>query len=174
MRSTDVYRTARQILAPWCKARGFKRAKTGMLGWYELTDSGYLTFWLQVSQDGWDAYAGSEFTVELQMSDQAVVGTGQIRRRLFDLLTDHELRRATDLQNTVIAKLKRPPPEYDVLHISQEIAEWNLRKFEPTSEPYTRWDDTWLRYADTEDVQTWARFLLDVLPRAVDGFALKR
>ncbi len=170
MRSTEVYRTAREILAPWCKSGGFKRAKTVMLGWHRPTDGDYLTFWLQVSQDGWNAYAGSRFTVEFELSEEPVVGTGRIHQRLFDLLTDCELRRATDLQNAVIAKLERPPPEYDVLHMGEAIAEWYLGKFEPVREPYTRRDDTWLRYADADDGRTWALFILDVLPGAIDRF----
>ncbi len=145
-----------------------------MLGWHKSADSGYLTFWLQVSQDGWGAYAGSKFTVEFQLSDRPEVGTGWVRQRLFGLLTDPELEQATDLQNAVISKLERPPPEYYALHINEGVTEWYLRKFEPVSELYTRGDDAWLRYTDEEDVRTWALFLLDVLPGAIDRFASQR
>lgn len=171
MRSTDMYRTATEVLAPWCKAQGFKRAKTGMLGWYRPADDGFLVFWLQVFTYGWNPYAGSRFTVELQLSPEPIVGWGVTRQRLFQLLTKCELERATALQNAVIAKLNYPPPEYEVLHMEQEVVKWYLREFEPVREPYTTRDDTWLRYGDAEDVRTWASFLLEVLPGAIHRFA---
>ena len=170
MRSTEVYRVSREVLAPWCKAQGFRRARSALLGWYKSADDQYLAFWLRVSQEGWDPYAGSKFTVELQLSERPELGYGLLRLRLLELLTDLELAEVWRMQNLVIAKLGKPPTDYRALHIDDDVREWYLQKFEPVAESYTRSDDTWLRYADEEDVRMWAQFLLRSLPGAVERF----
>jgi hypothetical protein len=170
VKSTDVYRTAREILAPWFKAEGFKRTRGGMLGWYKPVGDQYLLVWLQLSTDGWDTYAGSEFTVEFQRSGRPVIGEGLVRNRLVGLLTIAELEEARHRQNRVVSKLTKPPPDHDTLRIAPNVAEWYCAKFQPVSEPYRRTDDVWLRYKDEEDVRMWAQFLLRVLPAARERF----
>ncbi len=144
-----------------------------MLGWYKQVDDQYLSFWLQVSWHGWDPYAGSEFTVELQLAEEPVLGIGvpESRARLFDLLKDSQLEQARRLQNRVLAKLKLPPSDYSVLQLDAHTSEWYLERFKPVTEPYTQRSDTWLRYHDEEDVRLWAQFLLEALPEAIKNLA---
>lgn len=170
MKSIEVYRIAREAFTPWCTAAGFCQTKSNMPGWYKHTDAGYLIFWLQVSQDSWDPYAGSKFVVEFQLAERPEIGHGQLRLRLPQLLSDPELEEVRRMQNLVIAKLSIPPMDYYAWHINEDVSEAYRRKFEPVAEPYTRSDDVWLRYAEEEDVRLWVQFLLRTLPTVIERF----
>ena len=173
MKSTDVYRTIRETIGPWCKSVGFKRTQDGMLGWVRPAEAKHLLFWCQCSQDGWDSYAGSKFVVEFQLapSDRpGASGPESKRMRLGRLLFDGELQRATELQDAVIAKLAQPPKDHPNMTVSNEVARWYLAKFARLERPYRRDDDLWLRYHDDDDVAHWGNFLRDVLPRVIATF----
>ena len=170
MKSTAVYREARQTLAPWCKKNGFRRTSGGMLGWYRPLGDEFVVFWLQCSQDGWDAYAGSKFVVEFQRSPSKSIGDlkSVVRHRLPYFLRDDELQTVQAMQNEVIAQLPQPPEDYFVYGISESVAKWYRAKFEPIREPYTNQSDIWLRYQQPSHVQQWAEFLLALLPRILE------
>jgi hypothetical protein len=173
MMSTDVYKTIRETMGPWCKSEGFRRTPGGMLGWVRPAQAKHLVFWCQCSQDGWDDYAGSGFIVEFQLapSDRPGAGGSESKRmRLGRLLLDSELQRATELQNRLIGKLAQPPRDHPNLRISDQVTRWYLAKFARLERPYRRNDDLWLRYYDEEDVVGWARFVQDVLPRVTAAF----
>ncbi len=131
--------------------------------------------WFQVSRDGWDAYAGSKFVVELQRSDSSEPGApSSARARLAKFLTDGQRSEAWRIQSQVIASLSCPPPTHPVLHVSPDVTRWYLEKFEPLRGAYGSDDDLWLRYAQAAHVDTWAEFLKRVLPGCVEAVEAAR
>ena len=83
-----------------------------MLSWWRPHGELCLVFWFQVSQHGWDPYAGSELTIEFQLSDEPIVGTSSVRRERFGRLLHNSAREdLRQIQNRVIASLRRPPPD---------------------------------------------------------------
>jgi len=164
MKSAEVYRTLKIILAPELKAAGFSRAK-GLLSWARKQGERYLVVWCQVSQSGWDAYAGSKFTVEFQLSDGPVVGASAVHRQRFvKMLNEVERDELRSIQNDVIASLERPPANYPLLHVSEAVRNYYLKDFERIEEPYGERDDVWLRYRSQEHVCAWAQFIIRILP----------
>ena len=73
MKSSEAYRVLKAQLDPLLRKDGFKRAK-GLLSWMLPHGNRSLVTWCQVSQDGWDNYSGSKFTVEFQLSDEPIAG----------------------------------------------------------------------------------------------------
>ena len=176
MKSTQVYGEAKTILAPWCKAEGFKRIKSGMLGWQKQVADKFLTFWLQCSGDGWDFHAGSKFAVEFQLSGKSIIGDfglGCSRKRLPYFLTADDLNEVRQIQNDVIASLSRPPSDYFIYMMSPQAISWYLAKFDQVDQPYLQTEDIWLRYHQPEHVRRWADFLLRLLPRIVAELSAK-
>ncbi len=171
MKSTETYRVIREILSPWCRSHGFKRTKSGMAGWHRPIDNTFLSFWFQCSMDGWDDFVGSKFIIEFQLSDKPVIGTGQVRVRLPQVLDVTQLEQVRKIQNDIISGLRPPSGDYYVLHISPEVREWYLDKFKLITLPYTNTSDIWLRYKSEMDVRRWAEFLLIHLPSILSRFA---
>src|SRR5919109_811870 len=146
MKSTEVYKEARQVLAPWCKQQGFKRIPGGMLGWVKHKDNKYVVFWLQCKQSGWDYYAGSSFVVEFQFSPSPRIGAygaDCVRDRLPHFLTEEELGRVREMQNRVIGKLPQPADDYFVLQLEERVVRGYLDMFKPVEQPYAATDDIW-------------------------------
>ncbi len=174
MKSPEVYSQLKSELVPWFKSVGFKRAK-GLLSWYRPHDDAHIVVWCQISQNGWDLYAGSQFIVEFQRSPEPVIGGRHARRQRFALfLSPEEREEVRSIQNAVIAALHRPPPSYAYLHISQQVTDWYLAQFKPVSEPYPMGHDIWFRYASPEHVIQWAHFIVGKLPKCigeVEGWA---
>jgi len=167
MKSSEVYAILKQELDPLLKASGFKRAKS-LLSWSRPHDGQHIVVWCQVSQDGWDDFAGSKFVVEFQRSGEPIVGAHPARRqRLASLLADGEREEIRRIQNAVISNLRRPAPTHPNLHISPEVTKSYLAKFELVREPYPERHDIWLRYAMAEHVHNWGRFVAEKLPGCV-------
>ena len=170
MKSTEVYKILREVLAPWCREHGFKRIKSGMLGWHKRIGQEYLVFWFQCSRDGWDEYAGSKFIVEFQLASEPVIGIGRNRKRLPALLSKTQLDQVLKIQNEVISKLSPPHNAYIALHFSSDNAEYYLARFKPEKRSYRNNDDIWLRYHDEENVKKWGLFIKDNLPVILSRF----
>jgi hypothetical protein len=170
MKSTEVYRVLREEIAPWAKAEGFRRGKS-LLSWYRPSGELYLVFWFQVSQHGWDDYAGSEFVVEFQLSRSPEVGWQQLRRaRLAHFLGADALKELQVTQNAVIRALPKPPSDYWILQ-DPRLRDWYLRMFEPVSKPFSPTDDVWLRYHAAADVTRWGQCVLRHLPECISEAA---
>ena len=166
MKSTEAYKLLREEMGPWTKAQGFKRAKS-MLSWYRPHKDKHIVFWFQVSKSGWDAFAGSQFTVEFQLSHDPIVGAGDRRERLGKLLSDSVREELRGIQNSVILSLPKPPADYFIFQLSENIQTWYLRGFEPVTEPYSQNTDIWLRYYTSYHVRRWGQFVLQQLPQCI-------
>jgi hypothetical protein len=168
MKSSEVYSVLSEHMVPLLKTAGFKRAKA-MLSWARPQQERYLVIWCQVSQDGWDSYAGSKFVLEFQLSETPVVGGSQIRRERLALILDKKGREEIrKIQNQVIASLRRPPSSYPLLHVSEGLRDHYLGKFLAINEPFGDRDDIWLRYGSREHVATWAQFIVGKLPECFE------
>src|ERR1700722_8320294 len=170
MKSTEVYAVLKQELAPMLTPAGFKRGRS-FLSWSRATGSRYTVVWCQVSREGWDSFAGSQFVVEFQRSAEPVVGAHPSRRqRIVELLSEVDLNQARNAQNRIIAELRRPPANHSNLQVSPEVSAWYLKKFEPVTEPCRNDDDFWFRYASPDHVKIWGRFLAERLRGWVQQF----
>lgn len=169
MKSTEVYRLLRTRLAPASKALGMRRATGGMLGWTRATGATHLTCWCQCSQEGWDPYAGSQFTMEFQRSDDPRPGTGRARQRFGGLLADGDREAVRRVQNQVIAALPPPPRDHPLL-ADPRLRSYYAIRFVPIAAPYAASDDIWLRYHAPADVERWADFVATRLPQLLHTF----
>lgn len=123
MKSSEAYSLLKSELAPWFKSEGFKRTKA-LLSWSRPHGDLHTVVWCQVSQAGWDSYAGSKFTVELQRSSEPVVGFQDARRKRFvRFLYAEEREEVRSIQNAVIAGLRRPEPSHPAFQISQSVTD---------------------------------------------------
>ena len=169
MKSPEVYAALRDRLGPLIKSQGFKREKA-FLSWSRQHEGQHTVLWCQVSRDGWDDYAGSQFVMEFQRSESPEPGApSSTRARLAKFLTDAQRAEVWRLQSRVIADLNRPPKTHPTLNIAPEVTRWYLEKFEPLRGQYSPSDDLWLRYAKPEHVHMWAEFLLRAVPGCVEA-----
>src|SRR5205814_1503551 len=126
----EVYVELKKELAAPLAASGFKRGKS-FLSWSRLLNGQHTVVWCQVSRDGWDNFAGSQFVIEFQRSSEPVVGARcSLRQRIGALLSDADRHEARKIQNGVISELRSPPASHPSLHISPEVTKWCLQKFE--------------------------------------------
>ena len=176
MKSAAVYKAIREVVAPWAKSAGFGRARSGMLSYMRQVENtpSFETFWFQCSQSGWDAYTGSQFTLEFQESIDATPGGAGRRARFGRLLTGSEREQVRSLQNVVIRKLRKPPSTHWAHTMAESTRRWYFAGFDEVAVPYRESDDVWLRYADEADVTAWARFLVPLLPRLLSAFQALR
>lgn len=172
MRSAEVYRELGAGLRPYFRSVGFGRGGGRTLSFYREP----LLVFFQLDKWGFDRHAGSGFYVNLQRSGSPQPWTGNVER-ITELLSDEELAEAQRLQNEVIARLTPPPAEHLALlragfaRISpdpERLFEGLLGQFRPLAEPLRRDHDFQMRYHSARDIAAWCRFLLPILPRAVD------
>lgn len=171
MKSTLTYKTLRDVVGPWTKTAGFKRAGGGMLSYVRgAPGAGFHTFWFQCSRDGWDGFAGSKFTLEFQEASEPEPGHSGRRSRFIPLLTADEREQVRSLQNVVIKKLRLPPRDHWAHTLDGETKKLYFAKFDLIRDPLGANDDVWMRYADEADVRRWADFLVRLLPRMIEDF----
>jgi len=143
-----------------------------MLSWIRPHGALYEGAWCQADQRGWDSYAGSKFVVEFQLGPEPVIGSKAIcRRRIGELLSPAEREEARAVQNRVIGSLRKPPKNYPVLNVCEEVTILYLKEFDLVNQPYGDRDDIWFRYASKEHVDRWAKFLVDRLPNCLQQVA---
>jgi hypothetical protein len=168
MKSDEVYKLLKSEVGPWFKAAGFKRAKN-MLSWYRSHGEDFVVIWFQVSQDGWDEYAGSKFTMEFQKSSTAVVGAGRSRKRISCFCSASEREAIRLIQNGIVRSLEIPPKSHFAFHVSPQVTEWYKEKFLSESTPYQESHDIWFRYSKPDHVLSWGKYLVAKLPDCVSA-----
>jgi hypothetical protein len=169
-----LYRELRSLLAPVMKRHGFKRLKSGYLGWVRTTAQGELTFWFQSNKWGWNDAWGSTFTVDFEFVPSPIDSSSARKprqQRIGYLLEGfEELDELRRMNNLVIQKLpgtmrrewvtRRLPDGTDLLVDGY--------KTDPEKAVYGR--DVWLNYHSTEDVRAWAAYFGEKLPRFISLF----
>jgi len=167
MKSTDVYKILRREIGPEFKRLGFRVAK-GLLSYSLRLDNDFLVIWFQISHDGWDSFAGSKFTLEVQRSPEPITGiVTKKRKRISSFCNESELEQIRSLQNRIIRSLTKPPANHPYLHIEPNVSKYYLSKFERVDTPYTNMTDIWLRYSCENDVKEWALLINSMLPSII-------
>lgn len=176
IKSKQLYQVLRAAWAPFAKQAGFKAMKGTSLGWTRETDKGHLFFWFQADKWGWDEVWGSKFTLEFQRVADAkdvfsLGGTQQGKRARIGYLLEGfpELDELRIMNNTVIEKM---PGTVQGLVV---WAEHGGKKFVAQGcavdpEPAIYGQDIWLHYYSQEDVERWAKYLAEKMPRFIDIF----
>jgi len=170
IKANEVYRTLREGLRPWFQAEGFRRTKGGMLGWYKAVREAYLVVGFYcMPPAGGDPFYGSSFTVQFELSRTSSIGASNVAR-LDTLLSQAQLNRLLDIQNAVVAKLKKPDKNHHIFRTPQVLIDQYLSEFEPLTRDKVHWYNQWLSYHDAEDVRQWTKFLLELFPKLVNSF----
>ena len=174
MKGAEVHGVLRAELGPWLKESGSRRSRELKSGWELASADRVRSIWAQLDKRGWDPHLGSRFFVNFRCA--APVGGSVREERLNFFLTDAELEEARAYHNEVVARAPAPAEEYFAA-LEQAFAASPDRAailgsvramFEPDPTPWRRHQDISLSYWRAEDVAGWARFILRVLPRAVD------
>ena len=168
MKSTEVYKTINVIIKEDFKALGYKKTKGGMLGFYKQINELYVIFWFQCAQSAFNFYTGSKFVIEFQLSETDGIGAKAIERnRISHYLTQEELKYITKKENEIRKKMKKPPSNYPLLNMSDDIKKWFLKNYEPVKDVYNNDMDIWLRYIEEKDIKEWAEYFKNIIKRIV-------
>lgn len=171
MKSTEVYKEINKIIFPNLKSNGFKKAKSGMLGFYKQLKEFYLVIWFQCSQDGFDQFAGSKFIVEIQISKTNEIGTTSIiRERIPFFLTEKDFENIVRVENEIKDKLQKPPNTYFIFSLPENIQNLYKKKFEKTTTIYNNSSDIWFNYFDQLDIEKWIKLIALMINKIVYDF----
>ncbi len=168
MKSTEVYKEINNIIFPNLKSNGFKKTKSGMLGYYKQLKEHYLVFWFQCSRDGFDEFAGSKFIVEIQISSSNEIGTASIvRQRIPYFLTKTDFAEIAKTENQIKDKLQKPPKTYFIFSLTEDIQNWNKKKFDKTNNSYDKSSDIWFLYYDKTDIEKWLAIIEPMINKII-------
>ena len=170
MKSTEVYKEINKTIFPKLKSYGFKKTKSGMLGFYKKIKDYNLVIWFQCSQEGFDPYAGSKFIVEIQLGQSNEIGTSFDRNRIPHFLTRSELDNIVKIENEIKNRLQKPPQNHFIFSLEDSIQRWYMRKFEKEDKIYSNISDIWFIYYDSNDIQKWMEIIEPVFDRIVSKF----
>lgn len=162
--SKDLYKKIRENLATELSARGYKRTRDGMLGWYKPLKSEYILFWFQCDKWGWDEDWGSSFTIEFQVSNSTKIAYGNVlkRNRVPYMLIDSDLEIMRKENNQVIEstngyKNKLQMYAYDdnekILIIGKDTSKTS----------YDKNHDHWFEYYTYQDIDFWSSYFIERL-----------
>jgi len=164
----QVHRELVAQLGPVLEKEGFRRIRPGSTAaWSKPFGSQFLLVWVQLSRSG-DPFGwyGTSLTVEFEVSEVAVRGTGRPRERLTRLLSHEEREEIRRNQNAFIGRLP-PAPTAALRHLPVSSRPQYLAHGDQRTEPYAENEDVWLRYADVGDLQSWFPLLQRMVPTAV-------
>ena len=168
MKSTEVYREINRSISSKLRPHGFRKTKSGMLGFYKLLKEHYLIVWFQCSQDGFDKYAGSKFIVEIQISKSNLIGDESVlRQRIPFFMTEFELEVIAKTENEIVAKLPKPPRSYFIFSLPEDVQRRYLKKFEKISKKYNNSSDIWFVYFNQSDIEKWLETIEPIIIRAI-------
>lgn len=169
MKSTEVYKEINSNIFPNLRLRGFKKTKSGMLGYYKLLEEFYLVIWFQCSQDGFDRFAGSRFIVEIQISKTNEIGSASVfRQRIPFFLTENDFAEISKAESEIKGKFQKPPRKHYIFTLAKDIQEWYNKKFEKGNNNYNNSSDIWFVYFDEIDVKKWAKIIEPILNRMIN------
>lgn len=169
-----MHRELAALLSPALEAEGFRRLRPGSTAsWSKPTGERFLLVWVQLSRSG-DPFGwyGSSLTVEFELSDAEVRGSGRLRERLPRLLSHDEREEIRDNQNAVIGRLP-PAPTAALTQLPVSLRSQYLAHADQHTEPYAETADVWLRYADARDLESWFPLLQKMVPAAAREAAIR-
>jgi hypothetical protein len=170
MKSTEVYKEINKIISPNLKSNGFKKTKSGMLGFYKQLKENFLVIWFQCSQEGFDKYAGSKFIIEIQVSKTNQIGDiSVVRNRIPFFLNEKELDIIAKTEVEIKNKLRTPPASY-FFGLGESTVKWYLNKFNNTRKAYSKSSDIWFVYSDQADVVKWVSVVEPIITRIISDF----
>lgn len=159
MKSTELYKIINSQIGVEVRKLSYKKTKSGMLGFYKKIGENYIVFWFQCSQDGFDKYAGSKFTVEFRIGYSNQIGHSGIGGgRVAKYLSTKDLDEILIIQNGIISNLIEPSNNY-LRILGDNVENWYLQKFNKLSEALSNTSDIWFRCKTEEDVLKWTEFL---------------
>jgi hypothetical protein len=171
MKSTEVYKEISKFIFPNLQSKGFKKNKSGMLGFYKQLKELYLVIWFQCSRDGFDQFAGSKFIIEIQISETNEIGTASVvRHRIPFFLTDKDFDNITKIENEIKDKLQKPPKTYFIFNLADDIQNWYKKKFEKTTNKYNNESDIWFVYSDHADIEKWTKLIEPMINKIIYDF----
>jgi hypothetical protein len=181
MKNREAFTLFQKRLAPWFRERGFASAKDphhrATWGWTRPEAAAHFNIWWQGDKYPFDAFTGSKFVLEFEISHEIKPGYSDFfadRSRLNPLLNDDERSKLLELQNQVIGRLQMPTDEeYVKIYGFPPFHPMFEKQFAPVTQSYRPQEDVWLRYHNAEDMAIWADFVHERIELLVDRF-LKR
>ncbi|MGO4536728.1 hypothetical protein [Leifsonia sp. 2MCAF36] len=164
----QVHRELVALLGPVLEKEGFRRIRPGSTAaWSKPVGEQFLLVWVQLSRSG-DPFGwyGTSLTVEFELSEAAVPGTGRPRERLTRLLSHKEREEIRRNQNAFIGRLPSAPT-VALTQVPVSLRSKYLAHGDQHNEPYADNEDVWLRYADARDLQSWFPLLQKMVPAAI-------
>ena len=157
LKATEFHSLFRRELDPVLVPLGFKRTpRTTWASWCRPVDDRSLVLWFQNStHNGTVPGAAFEFTVEYQLADAPVPGIGELRARLYELLTEDEREQMRAQQNLVISRLV-PPGDPTFGTGDARLVPFVLSLFRLHDSPYPVGFDTWFKQDGEAAVRMWA------------------
>lgn len=163
----QVHRDLLALLSPTLEREGFRRIRPGSTAaWSKPVGEQFLLVCVQLSRSG-DPFGwyGTSLTVEFELSDVEVRGTGRPTARLPRLLSHEQREEVRANQNRVIGRLP-PPPAAAPAQLPASLRPQYVAHGDQRTEPYADNEDVWLRYADARDLESWFPILLRMVPSA--------
>jgi hypothetical protein len=175
MKPRELFKVLRKHLDPWLTEQGFAQASDpyhrGGVGWTRPRGANHLNIWCLNNKWPFDPFLGSEFTIEVEISPQAIPGFAPLQRfgRLHQLLGEDDRRAMLERHNAVVAKLRQPSDEEYERVVGVPPFDFRgsfAKKFASRVAPIEN-EDFWMRYYDSDDATLWAKFILETMDRAI-------
>jgi len=157
--STDLYANLRRALDPSMKAASYKRLKGSRPAWSGALGNKVVVVHFAVSQSGWSAAYGSQFTLNFDLHDKPVAYNSAHLKRLGKLLSPEDLELVRELDNAVLKSLPGPRRGDPLSALPADVLLQLKLSHSPRAAPYSAGQDIWMHYYSLDDVATWARFL---------------
>jgi hypothetical protein len=172
----DLYATLRERLSPVLKGAGFKRMKTGKLGWYRPEGSQYAIVLVQCDKWGWFPDFGSRFSIDFELGFEPAPGSCRsvdFMCKFHCLLTPEEREMVRALNNGVLESLPSPGPNNTFHALGEDGQRLFMLDYRIRVEPYTENEHVWLQYFTARDVETWGAFFAERIVRMASDFLIR-
>ena len=63
--------------------------------------------------------------------------------------------------------MEKPPSNYSLLNMSDDIKKWFMKNYEPVKDVYNNDTDIWLRYIEEKNIKEWAEYFKNIIKRIV-------
>jgi hypothetical protein len=162
VKSSELYKTLRQVLSPLMKELGFSKMQGTTLGWARPFQNNFSMIWFQCDKWGWNNVWGSSFTVNFCLAPamkDAFTLKGRHARIGYLLEGFPELDVLRKMNNEIICRL--PGTNYkkqNIKDIPLEVQIFLITSYNEDNEPAIYGRDIWLHYYSIEDAMSWANY----------------